>query len=71
MISVNCLQRNVKKEKASVLSTLANEELSTECRVDSLVKSPEKLEGSHCWKTTTENNEDKRLKWQWNLGQYQ
>ena len=71
MISVNCLKRNVKKEKASVLSTLANEELSSDEKVDSLVKSAEKLEENHCWKTTTENNEDKSLKWQWNLGQYQ
>ena len=62
MISVNCLKRNVKKEKASVLSTLANEELSSDEKVDSLVKSAEKLEENHCWKTTTENNEDKSLK---------
>ena len=70
MISVNCLKRNVKKEKASVLSTLANEELSSDEKVDSLVKSAEKLEENHCWKTTTENNEGKSLKWQWNQ-QYQ
>ena len=70
MISVNCLKRNVKKEKVSVLSTLANEELFDN-KVDSLVKSAEKLEENHCWKTTTKNNEDKHLKWQWNLGQYQ
>ena len=56
MISVNCLKRNVRKEKASVSSILANEELS--------------IDDNHCWKTTTENNKDKSLKWQWNLGQY-
>ena len=71
MISVNCLKRNVKKEKVSVSSTLANEELSIDDKVDSLVKSTEKLEENHYWKTTTENNEGKSLKWQWNLGQYQ
>ena len=64
MISVNCLKRNVKREKASVSSTLANEELSIDDKLDSLVKSAEKLEENHCWKTTTENNEDKSLKWQ-------
>ena len=63
MISVNCLKRNVKKEKASVSSTLANEELSIDEKVNSLVESAEKLEENHCWKTTTENNEDKSLKW--------
>ena len=66
LISVNCLKR-----KKRVLFTLANEELSIDDKVDSLVKSAEKLEENHCWKTTTENNEDKSLKWQWNLGQYQ
>ena len=55
----------------SVSSTLANEELSIDDKVDSLVKSAEKLEENHCWKTATKNNEDKSLKWLWNLGQYQ
>ena len=55
----------------SVSSTLANEELSIDDEVDSLVKSAERLEENYCWKTTTENNKDKSLKWQWNLGQYQ
>ena len=54
----------------SVSSTLADEELSIDDKVDSLVKSAEKLEENHCWKTTTENNEGKSLKWQWNQ-QYQ
>ena len=54
-----------------VSSTLAIEELSIDNKVDSLVKSAEKLEECHCWKTTTENNKDKSLTWQWNLGQYQ
>ena len=61
MISVNCLKRNVKKEKVSVLSTLAIEKLSIDDKVDSLVESAEKLEENHCWKTITENNKDKSL----------
>ena len=68
---MNCLKRNVKKEKVSVLSTLAIEEFSIDDKWDSLVKSAEKLEENHCWKTITENNKGKSLKWQWNLGQYQ
>ena len=55
----------------SVSSTLADEELSIDDKVDSLVKSAEKLEENHCWKTATKNNENKSLKWLWNLGQYQ
>ena len=54
----------------SVSSTLANEELSIDNKVDSLVKSAERLEENHCWKTTTENK-GKSLKWQWNLRQHQ
>ena len=49
------------KRKKRVLFTLANEELSIDDKVDSLVKSAEKPEENHCWKTTTENNEDKKL----------
>ena len=71
MIKVNCLKRNVKKEKASVSFTSANEDPSIDDKVDSGVKSAEKLDENHCWKTTTENNEYKSLKWQWNLGRYQ
>ena len=71
MISVNCLKRNVKKEKVPVLSTLAIEELSIDDKLDFLVKSAEKLEENHCWKTIIENNKDKSLKWQWKLGEYQ
>ena len=37
-VSVNFLKGNVKKEKASVLSTLSNEELSIDDKVDSLFK---------------------------------
>ena len=48
--------------KKRVLFTLANEELSIDDKVDSLVKSAEKLEENHGCKTTTENNEDKSLK---------
>ena len=59
------------KRKKRVLFTLANEELSIDDKVDSLVKSAEKLEENHCWKTATKNNENKSLKWLWNLGQYQ
>ena len=38
MVSVNCLKRNGKKERASVSSTLSNEELSIDDKVDSLFK---------------------------------
>ena len=58
------------KRKKCVSSTLANEELSIDNKVDSLVKSAERLEENHCWKTTTENK-GKSLKWQWNLRQHQ
>ena len=63
--------KTAKKEKETVLSTLTNEERTIDEKVDSLVRSAEKLEKTHCWKTTTDNNEDKSQKWQWNLGEYQ
>ena len=49
------------KRKKRVSFTLANEELSIDDKINSLIKSAEKPEENHCWKTTTENNEDRKL----------
>ena len=54
----------VKKEIETVLSTLINEELPINEKVNSLEQSAKKLEGAHFWKTTTESNETKSKKWQ-------
>ena len=57
LISMIYLKKNAKKKKGSVSFNLANEELSIDDKVDSLVKSAEKPEENHC----TENDEDKKL----------